>query len=146
MPAIKVLGAFLKKRFDIDWVLILAVLPIVGTGLITMNSFTGETPFFERQLIWLCISFFVFFVLSAIDWRFLRRTDVVVALFTLSCFTLLFLLGAGTVVKGAKSWFNFGSFSFQPVEPIKLVLILLLAKYFSRRHIEIAHIRHILVA
>ena len=146
MPAIKVLGAFLKKRFDIDWVLILAVLPIVGTGLITMNSFTGETPFFERQLIWLCISFFVFFVLSAIDWRFLRRTDVVVALFTLSCFTLLFLLGAGTVVKGAKSWFNFGSFSFQPVEPIKLVLILLLAKYFSRRHIEIAHIRHILVS
>ena len=146
MPAIKVLGAFLKKRFDIDWVLILAVLPIVGTGLITMNSFTGETPFFERQLIWLGISFFVFFVLSAIDWRFLRRTDVVVALFTLSCFTLLFLLGAGTVVKGAKSWFNFGSFSFQPVEPIKLVLILLLAKYFSRRHIEIAHIRHILVS
>ncbi|MEQ1561466.1 MAG: FtsW/RodA/SpoVE family cell cycle protein, partial [Nitrospira sp.] len=41
---------------------------------------------------------------------------------------------------------NLGAFSFQPIDVIKIVIILLLAKYFSRRHIEIANIRHILVS
>ena len=52
----------------------------------------------------------------------------------------------GKVVKGAQSWFHLGFFSVEPSDPIKLVLILILAKYFYRRHIEIANIRHILVS
>ncbi len=34
----------------------------------------------------------------------------------------------------------------QPVDPAKLILIALLSKYFARRHIEIKHIRHIVVS
>ena len=52
----------------------------------------------------------------------------------------------GDFVKGAQNRFDLGIFSLQPSDPIKLVVILLLAKYFSRRHVEIAHIRHILVS
>ena len=33
----------------------------------------------------------------------------------------------------------------EPVDPLKIVVILILAKYFSRRHIEIANIRHIIL-
>jgi rod shape determining protein RodA len=47
---------------------------------------------------------------------------------------------------GAKSWFNFGAFSFQPSDMMKLVLILILAKYFSRRHVEIRNIKHIFIS
>jgi rod shape determining protein RodA len=39
-----------------------------------------------------------------------------------------------------------GTFSFQPSDFAKLTLIIILAKYFSRRHIEIANVRHILVS
>lgn len=52
----------------------------------------------------------------------------------------------GEVVKGAQSRFNVGLFAIQPADPAKLVVILLLAKYFSRRHIEIAHLRHIIIS
>lgn len=48
--------------------------------------------------------------------------------------------------KGAQSWFNVGLFAIQPAEFAKIVIILLLAKYFSRRHIEIANIKHIVVS
>jgi rod shape determining protein RodA len=58
--------------------------------------------------------------------------------------SLLFVVGS--VFKGAQSWFSLGAFALQPVDPIKLVVILILAKYFSRRHMEIANIRHILVS
>ncbi len=130
----------------VDWALFWASLLLSLAGLVTMNSFVGERYFFDRQVIWLSLSLVVFFFASMIDWRFLRRTGIIVSLFAFFCGLLLLLFSLGTVVKGAQSWFDFGGFSFQPSDPVKLVLILVLAKYFTRRHIEIAHIRHLLVS
>jgi len=137
--------------FQIDWILFSAVFLISLAGLVTMNSFLsseagGKDYFSNRQVLWLVVSLTVFFIASLIDWRFLRRTGVVVSLFLASCAMLLLLFGLGTVVKGAQSWFDFGGFSFQPSDPVKLVLILLLAKYFTRRHIEIANVRHLFIS
>ena len=131
----------------IDWVLFFAIIPLLGIGLITMNSFTGGSNyFFEKQVFWIIISFFVFFVVSSFDIEFFKRTSVLVALFCLICGTLAFLLIIGTATKGAVSWFNFQNFSVQPSDPAKIVIILILAKYFSKRHIEIAHIKHIIIS
>ena len=130
----------------IDWVLVVPVLLLTGAGLLTMNAFVGENYFFERQVIWVLISLFVFFLFSTLDFRFLRRSWVVVLIYALSLTVLLLIFLFGETVKGAQSRFDFGAFALQPADPIKLVVIILLAKYFSRRHIEIANIRHILVS
>mgnify|MGYP001001477903 FL=1 len=135
-----------KDENGIDWILFLATLPLLGAGLITMNSFTGDENFFLKQLMWIIISISIFFGLSFIDFRFLRKTWVSVSLFIFSSAVLVILFSLGQVTKGAISWFHLGALSFQPSDPIKLVIILILAKYFSRRHIEIANIRHILVS
>jgi rod shape determining protein RodA len=143
-------GIFSSGKSDnisrIDWLLFLAILPILAAGLVTMNSFVGQSPFFGKQIIWIIFSIAIFFALSFIDFRFLRRTDVLVALFAISVGLLSLLLILGHSVKGAQSWLSFGGFTLEPVEPIKLVLILILAKYFSRRHIEIANIKHLFVS
>ena len=131
---------------QLDWMLFFSVLPIIGAGLVTMNAFVGNNYFFDKQLISIGISLVVFFLLSLVDFRFLRRTSVIVTLFLASCGILLILFILGHVTKGAQSWFRFGSYALEPGDPIKLVVILLLAKYFSRRHIEIANIRHIFVS
>ncbi len=131
---------------NIDWALIGAIFLISVAGLFTMNSFTGENYFFERHVIWVTLGFVVLFLCSLIDWRFLKRTDVITLLFVAANMLLLFLFFSGSVAKGVQSWFRFGAFSFQPSDIIKIFLILVLAKYFSRRHIEIAHIRHILLS
>jgi len=132
--------------FHMDWLLFFSAFLISLAGLVTMNSFAEESYFFDRQIIWLATTLIIFFVGSLIDWRFLRRTRIIVWLFSISCILLMLLFSVGHVAKGAQSWFNFGGFSFQPSDPIKIVLILLLAKYFSRRHVEIAHIRHLIVS
>lgn len=49
-------------------------------------------------------------------------------------------------VRGARSWFVIGSFGIQPVEFVKIVLILVLAKYFSLSHIEMHRIQHIVIS
>ena len=141
------IARFFKNIFgDIDWILIGSILPIVGFGLITMNSFVDTGNFFNRQIIWLVISLIVFLILSNIDFKFLRRTQVIVWLYLIVVFLLLSLFAVGSTYQGAQSWFSIGGFTFQPAEISKLVLILLLAKYFSRRHVEIKNFRHIIVS
>jgi len=71
---------------------------------------------------------------------------VLVFLFLFSSFILLVLIILGHISNGAKSWFSFGLFSFQPVDLMKLVLVLVLAKYFSRRHVEIRDVKHIFIS
>jgi len=133
-------------NFKIDWVLILGILPIVAVGMITMDSFTTETDFLIKQLIWFGISLLVMIGASFIDWRFLKRTDVVIGLFLFSCVILIILFIFGREIHGAKSWFHFGGVSIQPSDFAKLILIIVLAKYFSRRHVEISHFKHIIVS
>lgn len=133
----------------IDWMLVLFILPIALGGLFTMKSFSlleNSGSFFDKQIIWLLISFFVFFIFSFIDFRFLKQTKVLVAIYLFFCFILLLLFILGHVSHGAKSWFDFGFFSFQPADTMKIVLILILSKYFSRRHVEIRDIKHIFIS
>ncbi|MCX6747655.1 MAG: rod shape-determining protein RodA [Candidatus Nomurabacteria bacterium] len=138
---------FALKR--IDWLLVFFILPILSAGLVTMRSFApleGVGNFFDKQIIWVLISFVVFFVFSSIDFRFLKRTGVLVSIFIFFCAILFALFILGKVSHGAQSWFNFGGFSFQPVDMMKLVLVIILAKYFSRRHVEIRNLKHIFIS
>lgn len=140
------LNRFFSK---IDWLLVSFVVPVLAAGLVTMKSFTpdaGGPDFFLRQIIWICISLSTFFIFSSFDFRFLKRTGVLVGLFLFFIFLLTALFVLGKVTNGAQSWFNLGGFSFQPVDMMKLVLVLVLAKYFSRRHVEIKNIKHIFIS
>ena len=130
----------------IDWVAFAAALGLSALGLLTMNSFTGDDLFFVRQVAWVTISIGVFFAASVVDWRFLRGSGVAAALFGLLLIPLLLLIFFGATTRGARGWFDLGPFALQPAEFIKLGLIIVLAKYFSRRHIEIRNIRHILIS
>lgn len=141
-------GSFWHKlqTTRIDWILVLALLPILGAGLVTMSSFTGEENYFTRQLIWIGVSFAAFFVFSFLDIRFLKRTSVIMTIYGVGLALLASLFVIGSTIKGATSWINLGAFSLQPSDPMKIILILLLAKYFSRRHMEIKNPKHIIVS
>ncbi len=140
------MGAILRKFLDIDWILFFSAIFITIAGLVTMGSFGAESNYFTKQIIWVGVSVVVFFILSLFDYRFLKRTGVVITIFSLAVLLLLALFAVGHTSKGAQSWFQFGGISFQPADFIKLIVIILLAKYFSKRHIEIANVRHIFVS
>ncbi len=135
-----------KISSGIDWLLVLFMVPVLGAGLITMKSFTSETSFFSHQLMWIGISSVTLFALSFVDFRFLKRTDILVSLFAIFSGLLILLFVFGHSAKGAQSWFSIGGFSFQPSDMMKLVVIFMLAKYFSRRHIEIGNFKHIFIS
>ena len=135
--------SFLKR---IDWMLLLFTLPITLAGLLTMQSYGEGSAFFDKQLIWIAISICVFFFMSFIDISILKKTKVLVALFLAFNFLLLLLLAVGHTTNGARSWFSLGAFSFEPSDFMKIILVLVLAKYFSKRHIAIGEAKHLFIS
>ena len=130
----------------LDWFIFLCALAISLLGLVTMRSFSVENSFFDKQVIWICIAIVAFFIGCIPEYGFLRRTPVVTGFFAVVVVSLALIYFFGSIVKGAQNRFDLGLLSVQPSDPAKLLLVMMLSKYFARRHVEIAAIRHILVS
>ena len=130
--------------FDL-W-LFLPALALTLMGLVTMYTFQGDNIFFERQAYWIIASLVIMALLMIPDYRFLRSGNTTFLFYVLSVTSLVLVLFFGEVTLGAQSRFDFGFFSLQPSDPAKLVLIAVLAKYFSKRHELIGDFRHIIIS
>jgi rod shape determining protein RodA len=129
-----------------EWPLFLIPLALSLLGILTMHPFGGASSLAPKQFVWLGIALASYFVTATIDMRFIRRTSVIITGYVILLGLLTLLLFAAHAVMGAKSWFVLGGFSLQPADPGKILFIALIAKYFSRRHMEIGDFRHILVS
>ena len=138
---------FLRTLFSgFDGILFLSLMSLAFFGLATMYSHVGENAYFNRQLIWVCFSTFLFFLAIVPDYRFLRTGN---AAFFAYLGIILLLIGVaifGEDVMGARQRFDLGFFSLQVSDPAKLVLIALLAKYFAKRHELIGDFKHVVVS
>lgn len=128
------------------WHLLAIALALSFLGVLTMHPFGGEESLAPRQLMWIGLGTFVYILCAIADMHVIRRTPVIVVGYIGAVGLLIALLMFAPSVQGAQSWFSFGAFSFQPADVAKLVLIAFFAKYFSRRHIEIQQIRHLVLA
>jgi len=107
----------------------------------------GDFFNFQKQLIFFGIGFFLMLFFSFFDWRILRDTPFLILILYFCC--LLALIGLfffATEIRGIKAWYRLGPVSIDPIEPTKIILIILLAKYFSMRHVEMYRIQHILLS
>lgn len=146
MKIFSLVNEVFSRKVSIDWMLVLSASAIVVFGLITMNAFVGKNLFFQKQLLSFGVALTAFFLATRVDTDILKRTNVLVGLFSVMIFLLMVLFGVGHIARGAQSWFRVGLFAFQPADAMKLVLVFVLAKYFHLRHVEIAHFRHIIVS
>lgn len=136
------------KKFDL--ILVFCAVAITCMGLAAIWS-TGlakhDFSNFEKQLIFFAIGLTLMVVVSFFDYRILRTNSYLI----LSLYFLCLVLLAGTLVfgpriGGSKRWYKIGFLSFDPLEPAKIILIILLAKYFSMRHVEMYKLRHIFIS
>ncbi|MEL6802676.1 MAG: FtsW/RodA/SpoVE family cell cycle protein, partial [Bacteroidota bacterium] len=111
-----------------------------------MYTFTGENVFFTRQLYWIGLSVLAMLFVMVPDYRFLRTGNIAFFAYVAGVASLILVLFIGEVTLGAQSRFDLGVFSLQPSDPAKLILIAILAKYFTKRHQLIGDFRHILVS
>lgn len=139
----------LSQIKKIDWALNIAVLLLVLVGLLSIYSVSNGSGLniFKRQLIYIALGIFLMLLLSTIDYRFFRDNSYLLLIFyILGIILLVVVLLLGREVRGVSSWLRIGQWGFEPVELVKLVMILILAKYFSLRHIEVYRLRHLIIS
>lgn len=129
-----------------DSVLFFSVLSLSLLGLVTMYSHVGDNAFFNRQIVWIVLATVALFLAMVPDYRFLRTGNIAFFFYVSTVFLLLLVLVIGEITLGAQSRFDLGLFSLQPSDPAKLVLIIVLAKYFAKRHEMIGNFKHIIIS
>ena len=121
-----------KYKF-IEWKLIIIYLILLAIGLITLSSVDNAE--FNKQTIFSFISLFFGFFILILDGKFL--ISLAYSIYSISIILLIFVLLIGVEKFGAKSWFNFGSFSFQPSELAKFGTLLAIGKYLAGYNVSL---------
>lgn len=136
---------YLKR---LDWPIIICSVLLIAIGLMSLySSSVGQADFlnFKKQIVFALAGIALVFLVSLIDWRILRNQPYLITiLYIIGCLSLAGLFLFAPEVRAVKGWYRIGPLSLDPVEFTKIVLVLLLAKYFSVRHVEVYRIRHIL--
>lgn len=134
----------------LDWPLISSAVLLTIFGLISIfSSSIGKENFlnFKKQILFFIVGFLAMIFFSFIDWRIFRENPYLILVLYFFCIiTLTGLLFFGPITRGVRAWYKLGLFSFDPMEFSKIVLVILLAKYFSMRHVEMYRMRHVILS
>jgi len=118
----------------IDWNLALAVLALTLIGLINVFSATHGpsaktlATLFFTQIIWFLSGWIVYFLMTFLNYRMFMK--LAYPAYVLNVLCLVFVLFHGRATLGAQRWIDFAGVKFQPSETMKLVLVLVCARYF----------------
>ena len=135
------------KQFD--WITLAVVGLLLGFGLIMVYSTTYgggvlAPSDFLRQLLYVGVGVGFAIGLSFVDYRLYRNYTAI--LYFVLIALLVGVLIFGIRVRGAQSWFDFGFYRFQPAELAKLLLVLVLAKYFADHRHDRHRWRYVIVS
>ena len=117
---------------DLDWPLLIVTLILCGLGVLQIYSATQGTKWADawwKQIIWIGSGLLMMWVVSLIDYHSLLGR--VVYFYGTAIALLLATLILGNKVFGSTRWIRVGGFTLQTSEFVKIVLILLIAKYLT---------------
>jgi rod shape determining protein RodA len=117
---------------DFDWALLGMVLVLCTLSVFEIYSATLHTKysgFYSKQILWIAAGLVAMFLFSKIDYHILL--DWAPWAYGVCLVALLAVLAVGQKVLGARRWIRIGPMHFQPSEWVKLVLVLVVARYFA---------------
>lgn len=132
-----------------DFFLIAAVVITVVFGILMIYS-AGYDPIeninkglFKKQIIWFIIGLIFLVLMSIINYR--QMGDYALQIYGVLIFILLVTTIFSRPIRGTSAWLNFGLFSIQPSEFMKIGVVIVLAKYLELRERDIKNFRELLV-
>ena len=123
-----------RRVRDFDVLLLLIALGICGLGLIEIYSSTQNTQLAGmhwRQLTWIGIGVGLMLILARVDYHTILDQAPVLYLIGLALLVAVLIPGVGVVKFGARRWLGTGGYLLQVSEFMKLVIIVVLARFFS---------------
>ncbi len=132
---------------NFDWILFSSTILLISFGLAEIYSIALSNESvglinFKKQVLFAGIGIILIFIISFIDFLSLRSFGIY--FYISGVILLLLVLFFGKTVRGTTGWFNFGGFSMQPVEFVKIILIIFLARYYSGVSIKLSPFKHLI--
>ena len=127
----------IKSGVDRPFLIIIILLLCFGSIMVFSSSFAaayqdrGDSYFYiKRQTIFLISGFIIMLIASRVDYRWMRRLTTPV--FVIVCVLLALVPILGIAAGQAVRWIELPIIGrFQPSEPMKTALVLMLAHYFA---------------
>ena len=134
---------------NFDWIIFSAVILLSAFGLMEVYSValglgSHDLVNFYKQVFFVALGVVLMFIFTFVDYRFLKSLNRY--LYWLGVIVLVSVLIFGQTINGTKGWFSIFGFGIQPVEFIKIILIIFLASYFSNLATKVKTLRHFIVS
>ena len=116
---------------NIEWGILICTLLLVIIGLVALTSATKNSNYEElkKQILWVAVSIPIMIVIIFIDYEIIAKiSPILYGIIIVLLIAVLFT----EPINGATSWFDIGSFSFQPAEFAKIISILMLAVVITK--------------
>ncbi len=117
---------------DLDWLMLFLVAALCGLGVLQIFSATYDTHYSDawwKQVIWIAAGFIAMWIATLIDYHtLLGQTPL---LYILSVVTLIATYPLGMSAFGSRRWIGTTSYHLQVSEFVKIVIVLLVARYVT---------------
>lgn len=137
----------MKGKFDMMIFLTVVTLWVIGNLLVysaTINDLTGNLKnTFDMQIVWTIVGVVVIMLIVSIPTRIYYKITPWLYYITLGMLTLVIF--GGESAKGSNRWLPIGGFKLQPSEFAKLGLLIMLARYLSKRSVSLYDIKTMVV-
>ncbi|MDP9113426.1 MAG: rod shape-determining protein RodA [Acidobacteriota bacterium] len=117
---------------DLDWPLLAVALIICALGVLQIYSATRDTHWQDawwKQIIWIAIALGLMWAVTTVDYHTLLSQ--IPLLYSISVGSLIGVLLLGRLVFGSRRWIKILGVNLQVSEFVKLVIILVVARYVS---------------
>ncbi len=131
-----------KHRVAMDHTILFVTLTLALVGLVMVfsasaivagNRFHDPEFFLKRQVAWLGFGFLLMHLTSRIDYQLWRKLSIPILVCMVMLLIMVLVPGLGVAAKGARRWLRAGPVSVQPAEMVKLVAVVYLASYLSKK-------------
>ena len=120
-----------KLPFGIDWSLYIVplILSIFGIAVIYSITYGTNNHLAFDQIVYVILGIGAAIGLTIVDYRTLKGLYLI--LYLIGIGLLILVLFIGTTTFGATRWINLIVFQLQPSEIFKIIILIVLAKFFS---------------
>lgn len=119
------------------------IVMIYSTSAIYALETLGDSAYYlKRHLAYVFIGIICCFLMMSVDYLKFRKMAKPLLLFSVFLLVLLLTPGISKEIGGARRWFRFGLFSFQPSELAKFAMIVYVADFLARKKSDLSSFRY----
>lgn len=133
-----------------DFLFLSSIFFLVVLSLLMMYGFVARveenvfSSIFSKQFLYVVLGFGVFFMTATTESTLWKKYST--PLFLGSLFLLVVVLLVGKTIRGTVGWVEVGPFHFQPVELVKVLLIVFLASFISQKRLYLSEVVRLVVS